>query len=473
MERISTGLLAFLALVVFATESASANPQSEANNNHTHKHTIISRDVIVQDGDTLISIASRELGKSGLAPLLSDYNNLKPNAQLVPGSIVRVPIQVPPRDEYAEVVFVKGTVTATRFLEMGARAQIVSASHSSDVMSVAGGNREAVVIELSRNAKVFPGDLITTSIDGYASIAFSSGSVINMQPDTIASLERLTCMASDDSCLIEVNTRRGRVTSDVESRDQQPADFRITTPYASAAVRGTVFDVDASEQMIVGVTEGVVDISAQNETVALNTGFGLLVSEGAPPGEPIELIPGPVFKRVPARIVSGDTIEWWPFVDAASYLAVLSTDESANETLFSFSLPRDSAVFDLQPALEEPVDVGDYFLTLRAIDSNGLLGFTSNTRITLAEVDSTIQPVTTTVVREGSEFVVAIESVPDEALGFEIQISSDEAFSDPLSVDVNTTGTAVFRVNEDRIFSRARVLLDPFTVSAFGEPSGS
>ena len=48
-----------------------------------------------------------------------------------------------------------------------------------------------------------------------------------------------------------------------------------------------------------------------------------------------------------------------------------------------------------------------------------------------------------------------------------------EAFEDPLSVDVNTTGAAVFRLASDRVFSRARILLDPQTVSTFGEISSS
>lgn len=476
MELVSKKAIALVLLLSMAGFANADNTLTASSDLSGHDYTIIARDVVVQEGDSLSAIARRELGKAAFAPLLAEYNKLSVSSILQPGDIVRIPIQVPPRGEFAEVVFVKGTVTATRVLSTGTLATRVSAPVAgtvNDVMNVTQPNANTEVITLTRNAQVFAGDTIATSSDGYISIAFSSDSVINLQPDTTATLQRLVCLEADDSCVIEIDTERGRVTSDVEARDQQPVEFRINTPYASAAVRGTVFDVDAADKLLVGVTEGGVDVSAQGESVELDTGFGLAVKEGEPPGDPVELIPAPVFKRIPARIAEGDTLEWWPFIDAAAYQVMLSTDEAANETLTDFEVPADSAILALQDTLEAPVGSGDYFLTLRAVDSNGLLGFTSNTRISLADIDPDVSPVTTSVVRDGSEFLITVEDRPVDAPGFEIQISSDEEFSDPISVDVNEQGTAVFRLDEDQVFTRARILLDPFTVSAFGEVSSN
>ncbi len=477
MEYRITKLVVFLALSVLASTVTANETLPASQSLSASKHAIISRDVTVQNGDTLASIARRELGKSAFVSLLAQYNNIRPLAPLTPGDIVRIPIQVPPRGEFAEVVFVKGRVTAARMLGIGTLASrttaSVAGSVSDDAMSITSPDQNLEVIELTRGARIFSGDLISTSDDGFVSIAFSSGSVINLQPDTIASLDRLACLPADDSCLVQITTERGRVMSDVDARDQQPVEFRITTPYASAAVRGTVFDIDANSQLLVGVTEGAVDVSAQDETVGLQTGFGLVVEEGQPPGEPVELLPAPVFRRVPARIAQGDTLQWWPFTDAAAYKAVLSSDEAANAAISDIELPAGAAALDVKEALTEAVDSGDYFITLRAEDSNGLLGFPSNTRITLADIDPDIDPVTTTVVRQGSEFLVTIANLSDQARGYEIQIDRDSDFGDPLSVDVNEQGSAVFRIDQDQVFTRARVLVDPFTVSAFGEPSSN
>ena len=463
--------IVFLLAVVWSPLSTSVEAPAVAS----PEYSIISRDVVVQNGDTLSTIAERELGKAAFAPMLAAHNNLEISTSLTPGDIVRIPIQVPPRGEFAEVVFVKGTVTATRTQAVNAGAIPVSTDAAGSVANTTNASNPGITetIVLARNAKVFSGDVITTSDTGYVSIAFSSGSVINMQPDTVATLQGIACLDIDDSCLIEIDTQQGRVTSDVEGRDRQPVEFRINTPYASAAVRGTNFDIDSAEQLLVGVTEGSVDVSALGTTVPLPTGFGLSVQEGEPPGEPVELIPPPVFKRIPARIAQGDTVEWWPFADAVEYQFTLSTDEAGNDTLQSVQIQPESPILALQETLIEPVEPGDYFLTLRAIDFNGLMGFATNTRITVAQIDSDIAPVNTSVVRDGSEFLVTVENRFDEALGYEIQISSDEAFTDPLSVDVNENGTAVFRIDQDQVFTRARVLIDPFTVSEFGDISNN
>lgn len=442
---------------VFAQNAAQATaPASEGRSPSAPvSSTIISRDVIVESGDTLSSIAARELGKSGFAAQLADFNALSIDASLLPGNIIRIPILVAAQAEFAQVVFVKGNVVVTR----------PSASAAS-TSSVADDAANASVFDLQRDFEIYSGDTITTSSDGYVSIEFSSGSVINMQPDTEATLSNLNCLPDSDACLIELTTPRGKITSDVNARDQQPVDFRISTPYASAAVRGTVFDIEADGVLRVGVTEGSVDLGAQQETVELGSGFGSVVVEGEAPAAPIALLPAPVFKRVPARMATGDAVMWWPFSDATRYFAQLANDEAGVETLASYSIGTNQ----LTGLTVEP---GDYFLLLRAIDANGLRGFTSNTRLTVASIDDSIAPVSTVVTRQGQEFQVEVQNPPADANGFEIQIANNLAFDDPLSVDVNASGTAVFRVDDEQVFSRARVLMDPYTVSAFGQISGS
>lgn len=445
------------------------------------RYSIVSRDVFVGQGDTLASIAKRELGTTKFSQLLGSYNRLTPTSTLKPGDIVRIPIHVPPRGEYAEVVFVKGELTAERDIKADAEAADRQASASTAQTDGFSRDSELLqqteIISLTRNDKVFEGDLLKTAPTGFASIAFSSGSVVNLQPDTTAILEKLVCLESDDSCVIGIETLSGRVTSNIQSRDQQPTDFTITTPFASAAVRGTFFDIDASEDFLVSVAEGAVDVQAQDTMVPVGTGFGVVVEQGSAPGEPIELMPAPVFKRVPPRMVEGDTIEWFAFEDASSYEATLSTDEASNQTVTDIDVSPGSESLDLQASLANSTEpapaAGDYFLSVRAIDVKGLLGIKTTTRITLAELDSSIQPVSTNIVRDGSEFLVTVENPPEDAPGYEIQISADESFQDPLSADVNALGAAVFRVEQDQVFARARVLVDPLTVSAFGDVSSN
>lgn len=431
--------------------------------------TIISRDVIVEDGDTFQSLAKQELGTAGFATYLAEFNGLVSSAPLISGNIIRIPINVPSRGEYAEVLFLKGDVRFFRSAQPGTANVVAVANNGNQDTSLSSplsADEKATAPTLLRDTKILTGDIVFTGPDGYVSIAFSSGSVINLQPNTEAALVKLNCLPDDDSCFIEIITQRGKVTSDIENRNDQPVEFKISTPFASAAVRGTVFDIEADERLILGVTEGDVDVSAKGTDIEIPVGFGTTVNPDEPPSGPIELLPAPVFRRVPARLAQGDSVSWWGFDNAASYSAVISNDQAANEALIAFSTPNEDTEIDA-------IDSGDYFLTLRAVDDNGLRGFTANTRITLADIDSSIAPVDTTVTRQGREFIVVVENGSPLARGYEIQISGNSEFTDPLSVDVNENGAAVFRLDNEQVFTRARVLLDPYTVSAFGDPSSS
>ena len=428
------------------------------------EHSIISRDILVATGDTFRSIAKRELGRAGLAQQLAEYNGLVESAPLAPGQIIRVPIHVPARKEFAQVIFVKGSVLVQRTIKIDRKIDAAAdeATQHSDVSNVQ-------MSALTRNAEVYPGDLIDTGSNGFASIEFSSGSVINLQPNTEAKINRLNCQPTDDSCVIDIKTFRGKVTSNVLSREDQPIDFRISTPYASAAVRGTVFDIEADpDTLLVGVTEGLVDISSDtsDQPIALELGFGSVIKQGEQPGDPIALLPSPVFKRIPARMAAGDTINWWPNTQASKYGVLISSDAAGNNTLATTETSEQQLGFS-------DLDVGVYFLNLRAIDENGLRGFSSSSSITIAEIDPSVNTVDTNISQQGSEYLVEIANPVNNANGYEIQISNNSSFEDPLSVDIDPSGSAIFRLDENQVFTRARVLMDPFTVSAFGPTTES
>ena len=440
------------ASVLSQTTEVDSSPTGE---NASFQTSIVTRGVLVKEGDTLASIARKELGRAAFAALLAEFNNIPITQDPNVGSVVRIPIPAPQSDEFAEVVFVKGGATLSRRSVFSAQ----SGSPDTDLDSQ----------ELTRDSKIVAGDLISTENDGYVSIAFFSGAVINLQPNTRAVLAKLACMDADDRCLIEINTQSGRVTADINARDQQPLEFKIITPYASAAVRGTMFDISANENLLVGVTEGAVAIDAQGENTDLDIGFGVAVAADTAAGDPIELSPAPVFKRIPARMALGDTLEWWEIYGSSTYEATVSNDEAAQQTLTTFNVADNGTSLDLQQALNQTLDSGDYFLSVRAVDTVGLLGFRSKTRITLADIDPAIEPVKTDITRDGGGFVVTVVDPPEGVAGYEIQISADATFSDPLSVDVNEDGAAIFRIDQDQAYSRARILVNPTTVSAFGE----
>jgi len=367
-----------------------------------------------------------------LSSMLASFNALKETESISAGQIIRIPLFTPVERQFATVIFVKGEVSK---------------------------NDELV----KRDDKIYLHELLKTGDDGFASLQFASGSVINLQPKTHAKLERLNCLETDDSCLIVLDSAQGEVSSDVQRRDGQPTEFTIKTPYASAAVRGTLFEMNAvSSNIIVGVTEGEVLLQSGVTDLPLDMGFGTVAAADAPPLDPIALLPAPVYRYIPTRAAKGDSILWWALSDVQQYLINLSTDEGGQEVIANFSEEQGILAID-------NLDAGEYFMNVRGIDSNGLKGFKAPIKITVAAIDDTVSPVNTSVSRSGNEFLVKIIDPPEAAPGYEIQISTNAEFLDPLSVDVANPGTAIFRLESDKIFSRARVLIEPEMVSAFGD----
>ena len=429
LTRLCTSLL-FTVLFALALPAVA----QQQNNKQTLSTTgsIIARDVIAVAGDTLRTIARRELGKTGLSPMLAAFNGMPESEQLVAGQLIRIPLYVPLRQEFASVVFVKGSVQR---------------------------NDQP----LKRNDEIYLNDLLIAGDDGFLSLEFASGSVVNLQPGTHAQLVRLNCLPNDDSCLIEVSTDAGGLNADVQSREGQPSDFRITTPYASAAVRGTTFDFSARDgTAIVGVTDGNISVSAQSQRVELPQGMGSVTREGEAPGAPVPLLPPPVYRYVPTRAAAGDSVRWWRISDAQSYSAQLSTDSDGKSVVANFVNNSESVPINFKTA-------GDYYLAVRGIDANGLKGFSTTTRLTIATINAALATLSASVERSGREYLVSVIEPPEDAPGFEIQVAATADFADPLSVDVSRSGSAVFRLDFEKLYARVRILSDPLTVSAFGE----
>jgi len=316
--------------------------------------------------------------------------------------------------------------------------------------------------------KVRLNDQIETGASGYASLEFQTGTLINLQPNTIARILVLHCQPGDETCVIEMAADQGTLTTDVRRDGKQPTDFRVQTPYASAAVRGTKFDIDADDTGLrIGVTEGNVNLSSdyRQGLVPLDTGFGVPIAPGTAPGELIALLPAPVFRFVPPRIAIGDTLRWFGLTDTDEYTVQIAASSSGVGIVHDVVVGEDVFV------LNDELASGDFSLLLRAVDDKGLKGFVATTPITIAALDRNIEPVNASVQRDGSNFRISVIEQVAGASGYEVQVASDANFSDPISVDVNESGIAFVRLSGDRLFARARVLVDRTTVGPFGEAS--
>ena len=111
---------------------------------------------------------------------------------------------------------------------------------------------------------------------------------------------------------------------------KKPTTFRIKSPFASAAVRGTQFDFDINEGNALGVTEGVVEISFNGSSNNIGKGKGVLAGEGRSINDLIDLLEEPALRldQDVNRISEEDSISWDTVQGAENYRVAFAADES-------------------------------------------------------------------------------------------------------------------------------------------------
>jgi hypothetical protein len=126
----------------------------------------------------------------------------------------------------------------------------------------------------------------TISTGFNSSALFKVGeSTLNIRPLTRMTLSEYSLSAEDEK--VSLNLSSGRVRARVQSTTTNRVDFRITSPIATASVRGTVFEFDG---LNLDVAEGLVDFGARPEQiVSVPAGGQSQVTDNAPPAMPQEV----------------------------------------------------------------------------------------------------------------------------------------------------------------------------------------
>jgi hypothetical protein len=132
---------------------------------------------------------------------------------------------------------------------------------------------------LERGYPLNPGDQVDTRGGGRLVIELSDGSVVLVQPETILVIKDFRAAESIRE-LFEITI--GLVRVQINRFRGRSNPYRINSPSASVAVRGTAFTVavDVEQQTKVEVFEGTVAVTPRGDpdrAVAVDAGYGILV----------------------------------------------------------------------------------------------------------------------------------------------------------------------------------------------------
>lgn len=155
------------------------------------------------------------------------------------------------------------------------------------------------------------GDRVQTAQNSHALVTFFDGSTLEIEPATTVQIEEAQGTASG-AISIRISQTLGRTWASVQKLTRADSKFEVRTPMLTAAVRGTGFftEVLADGTSSVQTTDGIVEVTAQGQSVLVGAGQTTTVQPNSPPTAPGASAPPPNRLRFgmhsPAYLVAVD-----------------------------------------------------------------------------------------------------------------------------------------------------------------------
>ena len=326
---------------------------------------------VVQAGDTLEGLSQSYFGTPRLWHQLQARNKVKDPRQLQPGSVVWIPVGLLPA-ESAQVEFVHGDVKV-HTAEQGATANTAAAVNP----PVAAGTMLA------------EGTRLQVGPDGFVTVRLADGSVVKVSAQSDVQLRQLRRRGRAGSVQSVVEIQRGSVESSVAPSTDASRRFEVRTPRAVTSVRGTRFGVALSEsgdttaavlQGAVAVQSRAADNPAQHTAAAtvLQPGQGLAVQADGTVGSPRSLLPAPDLRSLPAAVhdLGPLALNVTAQAGASAYQAIVARDAELTQVLRSGTFANGQLRW-------KGLDDGQYFISVRAIDAEGIAGLPTTQPLTV------------------------------------------------------------------------------------------
>lgn len=322
----------------------------------------------VQAGDTLQSLGQRYLRTPSRWRELQSINPSSDDGELATGSVVRIPRALlrPASMATARVEFVQGGAVG-----------IAPPGASATAKNARGTQAAPAPTALATGDAVSEGMQLQVPKDGFLRLRLADGSVVRVLAGSDVELKRLRSRRATGSYESVIQVRRGKVESEVAPQPKGRL-FEIHAPGAVASVRGTRFAVAVSPEgrVSTAVTTGVVKVQprahGKNSPRIANVQAGegaVLEASGAFHKRPA-LPPAPDLSSLPAVLQDADLLVFQlppPEGTLAGYEVRIARPERLSEVLRNGIFEGGRVEF---PALED----GDYRMSVRAIDREGLTG---------------------------------------------------------------------------------------------------
>lgn len=299
----------------------------------------------VKPGDTLYGLAARYLTRLGDAREVQRVNRIRNPRRLPIGRVLTIPAPLLRTEP------VVGRLVA----------------YSGEV-SVAGPGAGALRLQM----EVREGFELATGANAFLTVGLPDESRVTLPSQSRARLQRLRRVVLTGAVQRDLRVVAGRANAVVTPMTDEASRFRILTPVAVSAVRGTEFRVrhdDSADRSTVEVLEGRVaetGLTPGAESL-VGAGFGAAVTQEAV-SPPVALLPPPS-STAPGRLQDEPSLmfEVAPMPGAAAYRAQIARDAGFVDLAAETTATEPRLVFDSWPN-------GGFFVRFTALDPTGLEG---------------------------------------------------------------------------------------------------
>ncbi len=333
------GTASLLQLGLAQGQTPEAPPKAQTADLGSIQHTI-------QLGDTLEQLSRQYLGDGSLWPAVRAHNGNVHPLRLSPGSLLEIPLQLL-RTAAASVDYVHGNASLSR--------------------------SNTTTQEVRRGQTLQEGDALQLEPDAYVTVRLADGSTVRIQTHSQVTLQQLRRRGRAGSLQTVIQLDQGGLEVEVPGAPDANRQLEVITPVAATSVRGTHFDVRTSAgRTSTSVQRGAVamqQIGTAAQGQVLNADQGLAISAGARPGTPTPLLPPIPTHSLPQHSANPHWLDltFPALAGASAYMLHIAEDAVGDTVIYQALLEEPKARLDKLPD-------GNYWLKLRALDAQGIVG---------------------------------------------------------------------------------------------------
>jgi hypothetical protein len=295
-------------------------------------------------GDNLYTLAERHFARTADFAVVQRENHIRNPYRMPVGSVVRI------------------RKALLRFEPISARVL----SYRGEIHVI----RPRGEVPITPGLVLGEGDEIATGADGFVSLSLPDASTVALPSQSRVVIARLRKLALTDGLDRRFELKGGRAHAIVTPMTRPDDNFRVSTPLATSAVRGTEFRmayVDGGQRVTTEVLKGVVEVAAGPALQRVSAGFGTVASPAGGDAQ-VALLPAPELAR-PGRVQDEAQLAFsvTPSPEAVAYRVQVARDagflDVVEETVSAASEANLPAVSD-----------GTWFVRASSISRDGLEG---------------------------------------------------------------------------------------------------